>query len=539
MTENRKLTFAEKQEANKARVEKLLATLNQIAVFETTDVNGQKVRGPKKSPVTGENMTRFEVLLERNKVETDVQIQAHNFIWQALFVLSGRDKTVKKGSDIKIQYGYPPAFYRGKSGGWTADHRFPELTEKLIEAIHSYVTPKRVVNEMINDSIAQKTTIDYDYSLVLNMNVFYPEDKTDLKETDKGQFLFNVNQDFDAGYSLERFRVNLAGVMGRKMWIMRTIEAVIPQFEDLNLPNQVKQFASAPKGLFLVVGPTGSGKTTTLASLVDIINKTQNKNIITIEDPIEYVYTNKKSFISQREVHRDTESFASGTRAALREKPDIVYIGEMRDLETTRAALELAETGHFTIATLHTFNAAKTIDRIIKQFPTEEQNLIRFSLASALVGIVSQTLVPTLPDAQGNTSITPLNEVVYINQAAKANIQDEMIDSIIQSVAGDKRSLTMFAHAKELSITQRKVDPYLLLERFYHNDLNTYEQFVNTMNNAGIYKQELDPAFKAEREAAIIREAYEQGVDPNEALVKFHKELEEKQKNLRNELVID
>lgn len=320
---------------------------------------------------------------------------------------------------------------------------------------------------------------------------------------------------------------------------MRTIEATIPKFENLGLPLQVRQFTNVGKGLFLVVGPTGSGKTTTLASLVDIINETQNKNIITIEDPIEYVYVNKKSFISQREVHKDTASFASGTRAALREKPDIVYVGEMRDLETTRAAIELAETGHLCIATLHTFNAAKTIDRIIQQFPTEEQNLIQQSLAGALVGIVSQSLVPTLPDSQGKTGITPLNEVVFINTAARQNIKDNEIDQIIQSVSGEARSLTMADHAKLLSIKTNKVDPYILLEKFFYNDKNTYDTFKDMLIKNGIYNSMLDPAERMERERQVVNDAVASGEDPMMAVKRFNEELEEIKKQGENRLRID
>lgn len=191
---------------NRAKLDALLEDLNKIAVFKSQDKDGNIIKVPKKSPITGENMTKFEVLLEENKKREDDEIRARTFLWQALFVLSGKDKTVVKGSDIKIQYGYPPAFYRGKAGGWTADERFPIITETMIEQIHSYLTPKRFVEQMIDNVSQGIEIVDFDYSATLNMNVHYHKDN-------EKQLLFNVNQDFNPGYSLERFRVNLANVM--------------------------------------------------------------------------------------------------------------------------------------------------------------------------------------------------------------------------------------------------------------------------------------------------------------------------------------
>lgn len=506
-------SFIKQRENARINKEKTIESLNRIYV----DKNWKT----RLSPITNKEMTYFEVMIEANKNQEDVAIRAKNFLWQVLFVLCGRDKTTPRGSDVKLQYGYPPAFDRK---GWVTDYRFPVIEEDILEQIHSYITPKMFIADEIDRKANGDITVDYDYSGTLNYNIHYEKDN-------KNSLLFNVTWDFDPGYSVDRFRINLAGVMGKKMWTMRTIDSKIPKFEELNLPQQVKQFAHISKGLFLVVGPTGSGKTTTLASIVDIINRTQNRNIITIEDPIEFVYINDKAFISQREVHKDTKSFASGTRAALREKPDVVYIWEMRDLETTRAAIELAETGHLAIATLHTFNAAKTIDRIIQQFPSNEQNQIRQSLASALIGIVSQTLVSTIPDSQGNKGKTPLNEVVLLNGAAKNNVAEWKIAEIKLSVSWDPRSLTMAEHAKQISVDIKRVPPEDLLERFYYNDAQTYEEYKEILVKAGMYSVDIDPKITQERVQEVIKLATEQWRDVNQAIEDFHKQEEIRKKN--------
>jgi twitching motility protein PilT len=172
----------------------------------------------------------------------------------------------------------------------------------------------------------------------------------------------------------------------------RLIPSNILGFKELGLPDSIKKFCFLQKGLVLVTGPTGSGKSTTLAALIDFINEHRTDHVITIEDPIEFVHQNKKCLINQREVHSHTESFKRALRAALREDPDIVLIGEMRDLETVRIALETAETGHLVFATLHTSSAHTTVDRLINQFPADEQPQIRCSLAETLKGVISQTL---------------------------------------------------------------------------------------------------------------------------------------------------
>ncbi len=201
--------------------------------------------------------------------------------------------------------------------------------------------------------------------------------------------------DTDCAYEipgLARFRVNGFRDMSGYGAVLRVIPEVIPTFEELNLPFVMRDFCMLSKGLVVVTGPTGSGKSTTLAAMIDYINANRNEHVITIEDPIEFVHVPQNCVINQREVHRDTKSFARALRAALREDPDIVLIGEMRDLETMEVAIETAETGHLVLATLHTNSAATTVERMIDKFPTHRQNQIRSMLADTLKGVVAQTL---------------------------------------------------------------------------------------------------------------------------------------------------
>ena len=218
----------------------------------------------------------------------------------------------------------------------------------------------------------------------------------------------------------ERFRVNTYKQKGNYAIAIRTITAKIPEFETLGLPEVLKKFTEKHKGLVLVTGPTGSGKSTTLASLIDIINKTQQKHIITLEDPIEYVHNHKNSLVNQREIGEDTESFNSALRAILRQDPDVILIGEMRDPETISIALTAAETGHLVFSTLHTIGAAKTIDRIVDIFPSERQQQIRTQLSTVCEGIISQQLVPTI---DGRRRVVSL-EVMVPNSAIRNLIRE-------------------------------------------------------------------------------------------------------------------
>lgn len=220
--------------------------------------------------------------------------------------------------------------------------------------------------------------------------IFYLLDEVQRDKLKKGE---------DIDFSLttsdgNRQRVNVFRQQGKVAATIRLLNNEIPTLEQLKLPSVLREMAEKPRGLILVTGPTGSGKSTTLAAMVDHINETEARHIITIEDPVEYMYQTKKSLIHQREVGHDTVSFASALRSALREDPDVILVGEMRDYETISAALTAAETGHLVLSTLHTTGAAQTVDRVVDACPSEAQNQVRTQLSGVLNGIVTQCLIP-------------------------------------------------------------------------------------------------------------------------------------------------
>lgn len=230
--------------------------------------------------------------------------------------------------------------------------------------------------------------------------------------------------ELDCSYGVEgigRFRVNAYKDRNGFAAALRTITSKIPTFEQLNLPKVCQQIVTKPRGLVLVTGPTGSGKSTTLASMVGWINENKSDHILTIEDPIEYIHTSKKSVVNQREVGSDTHSFSNALRAALREDPDVILIGEMRDLETIGLALKAAETGHLVFGTLHTSSAAQTVDRIVDVFTPDQQQQIRIQLSNGLVGVFSQTLIPKL-NPQGQVDGRIMAMEILINTPAIANL---------------------------------------------------------------------------------------------------------------------
>ena len=245
---------------------------------------------------------------------------------------------------------------------------------------------------------------------------------------------FKEINDTDLAYSLpsgDRFRVNVFRDLNGVGIVARLIPANILTFEQLNLPPVVANMCTLNKGLVLVTGPTGSGKSTTLAAMIDYINRTRTDHIITIEDPVEFVHKSKKCLINHREVGRHTKSFSNALRAALREDPDIVLVGEMRDLETVEIALETAETGHLVFGTLHTTTAASTVDRIIQQFPANRQAQIRAMLAGSLKGVVAQTLCKRI----GKGRIAAL-EILVVNSAVSNLIRENkiyQIESVLQT----------------------------------------------------------------------------------------------------------
>jgi len=223
---------------------------------------------------------------------------------------------------------------------------------------------------------------------------------------------------------LARFRVNVYKDRGTYAACLRALSSKIPNFDKLGLPDVVREMAEKPRGLILVTGPTGSGKTTTLAAMIDLINRTRAEHILTIEDPIEFVYEPIKSLIHQRQLHEDTKSFANALKAALREDPDIVLVGEMRDLETISLAISAAETGHLVMGTLHTSSASQTVDRIIDVFPSEKQQQVRVQLSNSLVAVFSQTLVSKKNPKPGEFGRVMAQEIMIVTPAISNLIRE-------------------------------------------------------------------------------------------------------------------
>jgi len=279
--------------------------------------------------------------------------------------------------------------------------------------------------------------IDGNLVPIPNQPILAPEDTQRLAYsilTDEQKEMLEKEKEIDLSYSLEnkaRFRVNIYHQKGYISIALRYLPYKIPTLEELGLPSVCNEFTKHSQGFVLVTGPTGHGKSTTLASMINKINQERACHIITIEDPIEYVFVHNKSIIDQRELHLDTHSFARALRSVLREDPDVVLIGEMRDLETIAAAITIAETGHLVFATLHTNSAAQTVDRIIDVFPAHQQPTIRTQLSNILLGIISQRLLPRI--GGGRILAT---EVLFANPAVRNLIREGksyQIQNIIQT----------------------------------------------------------------------------------------------------------
>ncbi len=277
---------------------------------------------------------------------------------------------------------------------------------------------------------------------------------TFTKELLKGRYSeFVEKKEIDLVYPFDennRFRVNVFFQMDGVSAVFRVIPVKIPTFEELHLPDVLKRFTQIERGLVLVTGVTGSGKSTTLATLINHINKTKKKHIITIEDPIEFVHKDRGCIINQRSVGQDTLSFGTALRASLREDPDIILVGEMRDKETINLALHAADTGHLVFSTLHTIDAKETINRIIAQFPTDEQNRVRLSVAGVIQGVVSQRLIPTV-DGGRRAAMEIMLRTPTIEKLIMENRDFEIRDAI---EAGKD-------HYKSQSFDQAILDLYL------------------------------------------------------------------------------
>lgn len=318
-----------------------------------------------------------------------------------------------RASDIHISVGEPPAF----------------RIDGSIVRIDSPALSQEAVKEMLYEIMTEKQIAEYENNWEYDFSFAYE---------DKG-----------------RFRVNIFNQNRGMSAVLRLIPSEILTLEDLNINNSTfTRISEFPRGLILVTGPTGSGKSTTLAAIIDHINKTREDHIITIEDPIEFVHTGNKSIINQREVHRDTKSFNAALRSALREDPDVVLVGELRDLETIRLALTAAETGHVVFGTLHTNSASKTIDRIIDVFPGEEKPMIRSMLSESLQAVVSQTLLKKIGGGR-----VAAHEIMFGTDAIRNLIREDKIAQMYSTIqTGSSSGMVTMDQSLRKLVSDKEVD---------------------------------------------------------------------------------
>lgn len=313
-----------------------------------------------------------------------------------------------------------------------------EMIERDASDLHltSGERPKLRIDGDITDSTADTVLTPKD-TLQLAYSVLTEAQKKRFEQEDELDFSFGIQ-------NLARFRGNVFKQRGCVAMVLRMIPFSVRTFEDLGLPAVVAKLAERPRGLVLVTGPTGSGKSTTLAAMLDKVNKERRGHIITVEDPIEFIHRHQSCIVNQREVGTDTRSFASALKYALREDPDVILVGELRDLETIAAALTIAETGHLVFATLHTNSAAESINRIIDVFPSNQQSQVRAQLAFVLEGVVTQTL---LQKAKGRGRIM-CAEIMVATPAIRALIRDDKIHQIYSALqSGKKHGMQTMADA--------------------------------------------------------------------------------------------
>lgn len=313
----------------------------------------------------------------------------------------------------------------------------------------------------VNDKLIQlKTTKELTPELSKEMlyKILTPEQRD--------EFETNKEIDFSYEWTNYRYRVNYYHSRGSLAAAFRIIPENIPTIEELNLPTSLHKFSQIKEGLILLTGPTGEGKSTTIASILNEVNLNQEKHIITIEDPIEYIYPKAKSIISQRELHGDTHSWVKALRSVLREDPDVVLIGEMRDFDTIQAAMTIAETGHLVFSTLHTGSTPDAINRIVDVFPANQQNQIRHQLASVLKGVVSQRLVPHI----SGTSRVPALEILLNTPAVSSLIREGkvyMLDNVLET-AEDQEMILFEKYLsmlyKQNTISRETAQAYALRE---------------------------------------------------------------------------
>ncbi|MFD1038124.1 type IV pilus twitching motility protein PilT [Virgibacillus byunsanensis] len=320
-----------------------------------------------------------------------------------------------KASDVHLTIGKPPIF--------RVNGKLLDQVEEKLEPLHTKQIVKAIIPENLWTKLTEKRELDFSYGI----------------------------------RGLSRFRINTFYQRGELSLAIRIIPTRVPSVEELDLPQIVKQMVHEPQGLVLVTGPTGSGKSTTLASMINYMNKTMNKHIITLEDPIEYMHKHDQSIIDQREIGFDTNSFAGGLRASLRQDPDVILVGEMRDLETISTAITAAETGHLVLGTLHTTDAVSTIERIIDVFPPGQQTQIRIQLSTILKAVISQRLLIT-KDNMGRNVAT---EILINTPAVKNLIRNEKLHQV-QNVLQTSKEQGM--HTLEMDLKRLLQDDKISLD---------------------------------------------------------------------------
>ncbi len=358
---------------------------------------------------------------------------------------------VRKASDLHLAVGKPPTL---RMGGHLRELATKVLDGEDTAALMKSITPDRIQQE--------------------------------YEETGSGDFGFAFGDK-------ARFRVSVFKQKGVCSMVLRRIPNTLLTFEQIGLPEMARQICRRPRGIFLVTGPTGSGKTTTLACMINYINETYDKHIITMEDPVEYYHPHKKSIVVQREVGTDTPSFAEGLRRALRQDPDVILVGEMRDLVTIGSAITAAETGHLVFGTLHTNGAASTINRIVDAFPTDQQEQVRVQLAGNLLAVLSQCLCPRI-DVDGG--MVAAYEFMYVTPGIQNLIRENKsfrIDSEIQT--GKRFGMQLLDDNLYSLFEAKKISAEEAIDKCRNPG-----QMVDKMQKAGLEAPETDDALAAEVE---------------------------------------
>jgi twitching motility protein PilT len=341
-----------------------------------------------------------------------------------------------------------------------------------------------IVDSSAPDVLTPKDTLQLAYSV--------------LTENQKKRFETDDELDFSFGIqNLARFRGNVFKQRGCVAMVIRMIPFNVRTFQELGLPAVIAKLAERPRGLILVTGPTGSGKSTTLAAIIDKINKERKGHIITVEDPIEFIHRHQSCLVNQREIGTDTKSFASALKYALREDPDVILVGEMRDLETVGAALTIAETGHLVLATLHTNSAAESINRVIDVFPSNQQSQVRAQLAFVLEGVVTQTLLPKLK-GRGRSMAA---EIMVATPAIRALIRDDKVHQIYSAMqSGKKFGMQTMNDALFQLYTAREVAQEEC-ERVSHDP----KEFLRMIGITPMEDQEMGNADRPQQKSAGLR----------------------------------